>query len=484
MDIEQISQQWINGEWVPGQSTTVYDDVNPYNQEVVARVRLATSHDIDRAYQAAQNAQPAWAAVSPYTRSALLGKVAALMEANQEEIAAMIVAETGGTQFKAHLEVALAIDMVREAQQMALHPLGEILPSVIPGKENRAYRLPVGVVGVISPFNFPLTLSMRAVAPAIALGNSVVLKPDMQTFLAGGTIIGHLFAEAGLPAGVLNVVVADIAEVGDAMVEHPVPRVISFTGSTAVGRHIAELCGKHFKRASLELGGNNVMIVLADADLDQAVNAAVFGKFAHQGQICMCLNRILVDRQIHEEFIQRFVDKVSQLKAGDPRNAEVVIGPVINSKQADRVMNLVATAVQEGATIALQGEKRGNLITPFVLTGVTNTMTIAQSEIFGPVANILAFDTEAEAIRMANESTHGLSGSVFTQNLEHGVEVALQIQSGMVHVNDQSINDESGVPFGGEKASGLGRYRGEWGVEEFTTMKWVSIQKTPRAFPF
>ena len=482
---ESLSQQYVGGEWRDGLSEQTYADTNPYSGDTITEIRLATVEDIDEAYTSAQQAQVAWGEVNPYERAAILEKTAQILQEHMGEIVPLIVAETGGTHLKAHIELDIGIGMLREAAKMPLQMYGSIRPSMIPGKENRIYRVPIGVVGVISPFNFPFNLSMRSVAPALAAGNGVVLKPDMQTFMSGGTILARAFEMAGLPKGVLNVVVPDIAEIGDAFVEHPVPRLISFTGSTAVGRRIGELCGKHLKRMALELGGNNVMIVLDDADLDKAVDASVFGKFMHNGQICMSLNRILVDRSVHEEFVAKFVDKAANLKVGNPVNdPEVVIGPLINRRQAEKVAALVSTAIQEGATVALEGSVEGSLVTPFVLTGVKNEMTIAQNEIFGPVASIIPFDGDNEAIRLANDSQSGLSGAVYTSDLERGVEVAKRIQTGMVHVNDQSINDEPIIAFGGEKSSGIGRFGGEWTLEEFTTVKWISVQKQQRAYPF
>lgn len=480
-----LSRQYIGGEWRDGGSAQKYADTNPFTGEPITEIQLASVADIDEAYQSAARAQAAWGEVNPYERAAILEKTVQVLQENAHDIVNLIVAETGGTYLKAHIELDIGIGMLREAAKLPLQMYGSIRPSMIPGKENRIYRIPLGVVGVISPFNFPFNLSMRSVAPALAAGNGVVLKPDMQTFMTGGTILARAFEMAGLPRGVLNVVVPDIAEIGDAFVEHPVPRLISFTGSTAVGRRIGELCGKHLKRVALELGGNNVMMVLNDANLDNAVDAAVFGKFVHHGQICMSLNRILVHRSIHDEFVAKFVQKTATLKTGNPvEDPEVVIGPLINRRQAEKVAHLVDTAVQEGASVALAGSVDGNLVTPFVLTGVKNNMTIAQNEVFGPVASIIPFDTDEEAIQLANDSQSGLSGSVYTNDIERGIEVAKRIQTGMIHVNDQSVNDEPIIAFGGEKSSGIGRFGGEWTLEEFTTVKWISVQKQPRTYPF
>jgi acyl-CoA reductase-like NAD-dependent aldehyde dehydrogenase len=314
-------------------------------------------------------------------------------------------------------------------------------------------------------------LGMRSIVSAIATGNTVVAKPDLQTYITGGLIIAEAFAEAGLPKGVFNVVVTDLAEVGDYFVEHPIPRMISFTGSTAVGRHIGQLAGKHLKKTALELGGNNVFIVLDDADIEKAVSAAVFGKFMNYGQICMSVNRFIVDRKIYSEFVSAFVDRVKDLKVGDPADPETVIGPLINRKQVDRILELIDKSLIEGARVALHGGVQGNVLAPTILVDASNEMEIAQCEVFGPVAVIIPIDSQQEAIRIANDSPYGLSGAVFSGSIERGIRVAQQIHTGMIHVNDQTVNDEPHIAFGGEKGSGLGRFKGEWSLDEFTTVK-------------
>jgi aldehyde dehydrogenase (NAD+) len=342
----------------------------------------------------------------------------------------------------------------------------------------------VGVVGVISPFNFPFNLSMRSVAPAIGAGNGVVLKPHDDTPITGGTLVAKIFEEAGIPKGLLNVVVADLAEIGDNFVEHPIPRVISFTGSEAVGRHIGGVAGRALKKAILELGGNSALIVLNDADLELAINAAVFSRFAHQGQVCMCSNRILVQRSVYNEFLNRFVDRVSKLKAGDPRDGQTDLGPLINERQSKAFEQQVQKGIEDGARVVLKGAVTGNVASPTVFADVKPDMWVARNEMFGPAVCVMPFDSEEEAIRIANDSPYGLSGAILTRDAEHGAELAKQIESGMVHVNDGTINDDPNIAFGGEKASGVGRLNGKWALEEFTTLKWVSVQHKPRHYPF
>lgn len=314
-----LAQQYIDGEWRPGTGSWDIIDFNPYDNEKLASITIATVDEVDAAYRAAERAQRQWAATNPYARRAVFEKALRLVEEREAEIGEAIVAELGGTRLKAAFELHLAKEFLREAVHLALAPEGRIIPSPVDGKENRVYRVPVGVVGVISPFNFPFLLSLKSVAPALALGNAVVLKPHQNTPIVGGTLVAKILEDAGLPGGLLNVVVTDIAEIGDAFIEHPVPKVISFTGSDKVGRHVATVCAANFKRSVLELGGNSALVVLDDADVDYAVDAAVFSRFVHQGQVCMAANRVLVDRAVADEFTEKFVAKVSGLKVGDPR---------------------------------------------------------------------------------------------------------------------------------------------------------------------
>jgi acyl-CoA reductase-like NAD-dependent aldehyde dehydrogenase len=480
----KLNRQYIGGVWRDGSSTKTLTDKNPYNGKSIADFKLASLSDLDEAYRSAAAAQKIWAQVNPFEKRAILEKAITWIEQNEADITDIIIEELGGTRFKAFIEIMLTKTFVKEASTYPLRMTGEILPSMIDGKENRLYRVPAGVVGVISPFNFPFNLSMRSVAPALGAGNGVVLKPHDDTPIVGGTLIAKIFEEAGIPKGLLNVVVADIGEIGDAFVEHPIPRVISFTGSEAVGRHIGGVAGKALKKAILELGGNSAMIVLEDADLQIAVNAAVFGRFVHQGQVCMCTNRILVQRGVYNKFLEKFVAQVSRLKAGDPREAETDLGPLINQRQAETYAKQVQKGIDEGARPVLRGTVEGNVATPTIFADVKPDMWVAQHEMFGPAVCVMPFDTPQDAIRMANDSPYGLSGAILTRDVEVGAELAKQMESGMIHVNDSTINDDPLIAFGGEKSSGVGRLNGKWALEEFTTMKWVSVQHKPRHYPF
>ncbi|MEU6774254.1 aldehyde dehydrogenase family protein [Streptomyces sp. NPDC046759] len=479
-----LAQQYIDGEWRPGTGSWDVIDFNPYDDEKLASITVATVDEVDQAYRAAARAQKKWAETNPYTRRAVLERALRLIEDREQEIADLIITELGGTRVKAGFELHLAKEFLRESIHLALRPEGRILPSPVDGKENRVYRVPVGVVGVISPFNFPFLLSLKSVAPALALGNAVVLKPHQNTPIAGGTLIAKIFEEAGLPGGLLNVVVTDIAEIGDAFIEHPVPKVISFTGSDKVGRHVATVCAANFKRSVLELGGNSALVVLDDADIDYAVDAAAFSRFVHQGQVCMAANRVLVDVSVAEEFTEKFVAKVRTLKVGDPRDPQTVIGPVINSQQANALSGAVEQAIAEGATALVQGGTSGNLVEPSVLTDVPADSALLQQEVFGPVVFLVPFDGEQEALRIVNDTPYGLSGAVHTGDVERGVAFAKQVDTGMFHVNDGTVHDEPIVPFGGEKQSGIGRLNGDTTLEAFTTVKWISVQHGRSGFPF
>jgi aldehyde dehydrogenase (NAD+) len=482
---EDFNKSFINGEWTEGLSARTYDILNPYDNSVVTSVRLATAKQLQESFEIAKEAQKEWAKTSVEERREVLHKTAEYLKANREAIVDVIVRETGGTFLKANVEVHLTLELLEESIKFAdeIYKVREV-PAHIEGKVNHIHRLPLGVIASISPFNFPMNLSMRTIAPAIALGNSVVHKPDIQVGLTGGSIIAKAFEHAGLPKGVLNVILTDISEIGDDMLTNPHSRLISFTGSTPVGRHIGEIAGKNLKRAVLELGGNSPFIVLSDADVDRAVSAATFGKFVHQGQICMIINRMIVHKDKYDEFVHKFVEKAKSLTYGDPRDPKTVIGPIVNERQLEKALNAIEEAKREGANIALEGKRVGNIITPYVFTDVDNSSKLAQTEVFAPIATIIKADTDEEAIEMANDTEYGLSSAIFTSDLERGEKLGLQIDSGMTHINDQTVNDSPNIPFGGNKASGLGRFGNPWVVEEFTVTKWVSIQTKYREFPF
>ena len=478
--------QYIAGEWVKGDDDSVNTNTNPFNGETLVEIQQATETQLDKAYQAAQKAQIEWAKTMPAERAGLLYKVVEILDKRQDEIIDWLVKESGSTRIKAMVEFGSARAITVEAATFPSRLKGEIRPSNIPGKENFVYREPIGVVAVISPWNFPLHLTQRSIAPAIALGNAVVLKPASDTPITGGLLLAKIFEEAGLPKGLLNVVVGAGSEIGDAIVTHDIPSFVSFTGSTAVGKHIGELAngGDYIKQVALELGGNNPFVVLADADLDNAVKAAVFGKFLHQGQICIAINRIIVEDAIYDEFVERFLEHVKTIKVGDPNEQDTAIGPIINKDQLNSLKDKIAKAQQQGATMLLSGEIKDQMVPPHVFTEVTAEMELFRNEIFGPLIGIVRAKDEAEALELANDTEYGLSSSVFTQDMEKGLRFARGIRAGMTHVNDITVNDESNAPFGGEKNSGIGRFNGEWVLEEMTRLHWVSYQHKPRDYAF
>jgi aldehyde dehydrogenase (NAD+) len=482
---EGFDKLYIDGQWRDG-SSKPSEDKDPFSGQRLTEVAQADKGDLDRAYAAAARVQPEWAAQLPMARAAVFDRAARIMERRREEIIGWLVRESGSTRLKATLEWQAVLAGVLEAAALPHMVEGRLPPIDIPGKESRVYRKAVGVVGVISPWNFPLQLSNRSVAPALAVGNAVVLKPASDTPVTGGLLLAKLFEEAGLPPGVLNVTPGSGSEIGDAFVTHAIPRVISFTGSTEVGRGIARLAADApiLKKLELELGGNSPLVVLEDADLDLAVTAAIWGKFLHQGQICMIANRLIVADAIFDAFASRFAEQARNLRIGDPDDPNTFIGPIINRSQFDSLNAKIAAARGAGLRELAGGEPDGLVLPPHVYADVPNDDPLAQDEIFGPIAPLIRARDEDDALRLANATDRGLSAAVFTRDVERGSRFARRVQSGMCHVNDQSVNDMPFNPFGGEKNSGLGRFNGRWAVDAFTTDQWITIQQTPRPYPF
>ena len=480
-------QMFIGGSWVDAVDGQTFTDMNPFTEEEFARVAAGKQADAQRAIEAAQSAFPAWAATSPSFRRQILLKAADVLENKREQLVQWLINETGSTFGMAMFQSFYAPTILREAASSVSARKGEVLASDIPGAFYMVQRQPVGVVGGISPWNAPLILSMRAICMPIALGNTVVLKPAPDSPVSGGVAMAQIFEEAGLPAGVLNVVTHDLAAtaaIGDELVSNPRVKRLSFTGSTAVGRSLAEKCGKHLKRIALELGGHNPLLVLKDADIDQAVNIAAFGAFLHQGQICMSVRRIIVDHVVADAFTEKFVRKVQSLKVGDPRQHDTVIGPLINQVQLARVKANVDESIRDGAKALCGAKNEGLCYHPTVLVGAPPRSTVYCEETFGPVVTILPVSGIEEALAVANESSYGLSSAVLTKDYEQGLWLADRLETGMVHINDSTVLDEPQVPFGGIKNSGLGRMGGNLAIDEFTETKWISIQRQPRHYPF
>ncbi len=477
---EGFERMPIAGSWRRGRSGKLCADHDPYSSDTLVEIPLADACDVEEAYRAAAACQPKWAATLPRERRDVIERAAQIIAQRKDEIVEWLIKESGSTRKKALEEHRIVHEQLLEQAIYPFHAAGRILSASAHGKESRVYRRPIGVVSVISPWSFPMQLSLRSVGAALAVGNAVVLKPASDTPVTGGLLLAKIFEEAGLPAGVLSVVVGTGKDIGDAFVEHPIPRVISFTGSTSVGRRIAERCGRNLKRVCLELGGNGPLIVLDDADIGAAVEAAVVGKFMHHGQTCIAINRILLDTKIHDAFLDRFAKRVASLRVGNPSDPKTLIGPIINRSQLERILEKVDASLAAGACVVLRGQVSGLVLSPIVLESVQNDMPVAQEEVFGPVAPVLRFDGEDEAIKIANDTEYGMSSAVFTHDLERGLRVAHRLETGMAHINDWPANDEANTAFGGEKASGLGRFGGQWAVEEMTTCQWVSTQETPR----
>jgi len=483
---KSLDKMWIEGQWEDA-GGEVFANKNPYTGETLMKVRGATEADVSRAYQASKRAQREWAKLPPAARSQKLMRVGELLDERAEEIMGWIVKEIGGTRVKAALELKLVKAVFAEAAKLPYMVEGRILPEDIPGKESRAYRKPLGVIGLISPWNFPLQLTARTLAPALAVGNGVVVKPATDSTVTGGTIFAALLEEAGFPEGLVNVLPGKGSTVGDAMVRHPIPRLISFTGSTPVGRQVAKAAADspRLKLLELELGGNSPIVILDDADLDHAVEASVWGKFVHSGQICMIANRFIVEDGIYDAFVDRFTARTKELGVGDPNDPNTFVGPVVNEQQFDSITKLIERAKGYGSTrTMLEGRAKGLVIPPHVFADVPADSPLNHNEIFGPVAPITRARDEAHALELANDTEYGLSSAVFTKDIQRGVAFAKQIEAGMTHVNDQTVNDSPFGPFGGEKNSGLGRFNGRWAVEAFTTDHWITVQQEPRQFAF
>jgi aldehyde dehydrogenase (NAD+) len=479
----QFDSILIDGEWRSGRASSVNTDTDPWSGEELASIVEADVEDVDDMYRSAETIQKEWEAALPGQRATVLRSAGGILERRHDEVVDWLVREAGSTRTKAELEWAIVRDGLYEAASMPHDAGGHIVPSDIPAKENLVFRQPAGVVTVISPWNFPMWLSARSVAPALALGNSVVLKPATDTPVTGGLLLGRIFEEAGLPSGVLSVIVGSGRTIGDALVQHRTPRVISFTGSTAVGGRLPMIAG--IKRLSLELGGNGPMVILDDANLGNAVEAAVFGSFFHQGQICMIANRLVVDVAVYDEFVDRLVERTRKLVVGDPKDPATYVGPIISKHQLKGILDKLERARGAGAKELLGGAPTGptgQTLPPHVLLG-TNDMATAKEEVFGPVITVVKASGEEDALRIANDTEYGLSSAVFTGDIDRGVRFAHRVKAGMTHVNDSPLNDEPNVAFGGEKSSGLGRFGGQWAVEEFTTHHWISVQHEPRQYP-
>ena len=470
------------GAWITGSGDPL-DVIEPATGAVLAQLGTATASDVYEAAARAAAAQKGWAAKNPEDRAAVLRRAGQLFTDHAVEINDWIVRETGAIPSKAQLETHIAANECFDASALPHLAQGEVLPSN-EARWSFARRKPVGVVSVIAPFNFPLILSIRAVAPALATGNAVLLKPDPRTTVSGGVVLQRIFEEAGLPEGLLQTL-PGAAEVGVAVVDAPQVGLVAFTGSTAAGRKIGEAAGRLLKPVHLELGGNNALIVLPGADLDLAVSAAAFGSFMHQGQICMTTGRHLVHESLFDDYVSALSDKAKNLPVGNPAEDPVALGPIIDEKQAAHIDELVEDARSTGATVAAGGERTGLFYSPTVLTNVTPDTRAWREEVFGPVAPVMTFSTVEEAVRLANDSEYGLSIGILGE-VGLAMKVADQLDSGKIHINEQTVSDESQAPFGGTKDSGNGTRIGglQNNLETFTEVQWLTVRPEIAPYPF
>ncbi|WP_026449235.1 aldehyde dehydrogenase family protein [Actinopolyspora mortivallis] len=478
----------IGGDSRPAEGGRTTTDIDPYTGEVFAEVPAASPEDVTAAVDAAAAAFPEWSRTGVLRRREILLRAAELMTDRAEEAVRLMAGEVGGTRPWALFNVELAADILREAAGSLTAPRGEVLSGSDPDEWGFALRQPAGVVGAFAPWNAPLILGTRSFAVAVAVGNTVVLKPSEDAPVTAGYWLAGIMREAGLPDGVLNVVTnerSEGAEIGTTLISDPRVRRVNFTGSTEVGRSIGVEAARHLTPAVLELGGKNSVLVLDDADLDYAVEAVAFGSFMNAGQICMSADRVLVPEGMRVEFARRLGEKVAKLPYGDPRDPETAIGPVINEQAALRIRGLVEEAVRAGAVPHCGGlEPRGTLYAPTVLDNVTARQRIHSEEIFGPVTTVLGYESVDQAVEVVNDTPYGLTGGVITEDTRRGWSIAQRVRTGIFHINDQSVGDQPQAPFGGMKDSGFGHFGGRNGVEAFTDTRWVTFRERQARFPF
>jgi len=476
-------QQYIGGEWIG--ADRLYDDFDPFRGTVMARIPAGTREDAKRAVDAAAAAFPAWAELPPAEKQALFLRAADIVERRGQDITSLLAEETGCASAFAGFQVLTATRLLRQASNWGYLPAGEIIRSDTPGTFAMALRRPLGVVAGISPWNGAHVLAWRTVVNPLAFGNTVVLKPSEEAPVTAGLIVPEIMAEAGFPAGVINVVThapGEAAPIADEFFSRDEVRCVNFTGSSATGRVIAERAGRALKRCVLELGGYNPLIVLADADLDYAVEASAFAAFFHQGQICMSARKVLVEQPVYDEFVDRLVARAASLAVGDPASAGTVIGPLINPTALGRVTREVAAAVDAGARVLTGGRSEGPCYLPTVLADVPAGAAIHTQETFGPVIVAQPVASADEAVDIANSTRYGLSAGLLTSDNQRGFALARRIESGVVHVNDQTVADEPQLPLGGMKDSGWGR-SGPMSMHDFTEVQWITTREGPAHFP-
>ena len=479
-------QLLIGGKDVAAANNATFNRVNPVTGEVATRASAGSIADARAAADAAAAAFPKWAALGPNERRNRLNKAADLLEGRAQQFATLGLAEMGATIGWGHFNVHFAATILREAAAMTTQVTGEVVPTDVPGSLAMAIRQPVGVVVGIAPWNAAIILGVRAIAMPLACGNAVILKAS-EICPASHRLIGTVLQEAGMADGVVNVVTHDAKDaeaVAEALISHPAVRRVNFTGSTRVGRILAQMAGKYLKPILLELGGKAPLVVLDDADVDAAVDATVFGAFANAGQICMSTERVIVDETIADEFAGKLAARVAALPSGEPNKGEVVIGSLVGKSTVERVQRLVSDAVAKGAKVLTGGETDGTVMKGIVVDKVTPQMQLFREESFGPQVSITRVKSADEAIQLANDTEYGLSAAVFGRNLARALDVAKRIDSGICHVNGPTVHDEAQMPFGGVKGSGYGRFGGKAAIDEFTELRWITVQTGPRHYPF
>ena len=476
----------IGGKSTAAEGGRSFARINPVQGTPVTSAAAASTADAQAAAEAAAAVFPSWASTGPGERRELLLKSADALMARQRDFMDAMILETGATEGWAGFNVAFAASILREAASMTTQITGEVIPSDVPGNVALAVRQPIGVCAAIAPWNAPVILGVRAVAMPLACGNTVVFKAS-ESCPAVHRLIGTALDGAGIPDGVLNVITTapeDAAAVVNALIDHPAVRHINFTGSTRVGRIIAERAARHLKPVLLELGGKAPLIVLEDADLEAAVNAAVFGAFMNQGQICMSTERIVVDTKIADEFVTQLAHRATNLPLRDPSIGPAVLGSMVDARSASRVAELIKDAVEKGAIVVAGGAGQGTLIPATVIDRVSPAMRVYAEESFGPLVTIVRVDGDEAALRCANDTEYGLSAAIFSRDITRAWNLAQRVQTGICHINGPTVHDEAQMPFGGMKASGYGRFGGKAAMNEFTTLRWITVQTGPRHYPF
>lgn len=480
-----VTTMLIAGDDIAATGNKTFERKNPITNEIVTVAAAASVADAIRAVETAASAFPAWSATGPGERRKVLMSAAEALRARADDFVKTMADEIGATEIWARFNVGLAADMLVEAAAMTTQITGQIIPSNRPGSTAMAIRQPAGVVFSMAPWNAPVILGVRSIAMPLACGNTVLMKSS-ETCPRTHRLIIQAMIEGGVPPKAINLISNapdDAHEIVNAVISHPAVRRANFTGSTRVGRIIAEIAGRNLTPVLLELGGKAPMVILEDADINAAVAAAAFGAYMNQGQICMSTERLVVHDAIANEFVDAFVSKVKTMKAGDPREGKTPLGSVVDRAAAERILGLITDAVEKGASLLAGGQAEGTVMEATVVDHVTPAMNIYKEECFGPVVSIVRAGSDDEVVRIANDTEYGLSAAVFSKDVNHAMAIAKRIDSGICHINGPTVHDEAQMPFGGMKSSGYGRFGGQASINEFTELRWVTIQDGDLHYP-